>query len=452
MKRLFKKFIACTSVISMIATMGLSAFAQSEMDNMVFAGYDTTDPYNPNKIYNEVIDGNYTNKQVLVPITPTWSAEGFEGVYPYAGYSRMYLEGNKQDITCYNNLFPQWETRRRDYMWEIKSPYIIWERQQTKVNGKEWTWDFGNDKFSIPDSAVKTRTSRKAHVVDIFMTEYGFGSYNTNTALPLNSNETRMYSDFSVKAIDEWNSVVENKLTVANLSKRNSNTNRYEMTDEEIAKLIPVVYTKNITAKFNEKGNEGLTTKNVANEYLIHMNDGWDWDCDSFEIRYDAKIEWSKTYYEMDEPYKQYQYLIVNGIVLDGKDGKEKVLRYTGGKETPNVEWKFVFFQHAKDDNGNLLENIYEVVEQKYVDGVAAFDENGNPIYRVPTGEYGNTYFKLNGNKIEYWVVDGNGNKTLLAQVENWTGNLGGLIDAYISGSLYCGSGIIPAEQYKMLP
>lgn len=452
MKGLFKKFIACTAIISVVATMGISAFAQSEMDNMVFAGYDTTDPYNPNRIYNEVISGKYTNKQVLVPVSPTWSAEGYESVYPYAGYSRMYLDGKKQSITCYNNIFPQWETRRRDYMWEIKAPYVIWERQQTKVNGKEWKWDFGNEAFSIPDSAVKTKTNRNAYVVDIFMTEYGFGSYNTKTDALLNQDEKRMYSDFSVDAVNMWNNLVKNEFSIENLSKRNPETNLYEMTDAEIAALIPVVYTKNITAKFNEKGNAGLTTKNVAKEYLIHMNDGWQWDSDSFAIRNDAKISWTKTYYEMEEPYNQYQYMIVNGIVLDGNAGKDRVLRYTGGKETPNVNWKFAFFQKAKDDNGNLLENVYEVVEQKYVDGVAAFDKNGSPIYRVPTGEYGNTYFKFNGNTIEYWVVDDNGHKTLLKKIENWTGNLGGLIEAYVSGALYLNSGMISAEQYKMLP
>lgn len=451
MKRLFKKLVACIAVVSLVATLGVTALAQTEMDNMVFAGYDTTDPYNPNKIYNEVINGKYTNKQVLVPVTPSWSAEGYESVCPYAGYSRMYLEGNKQDITCYNNLFPQWETRRRDYMWEIKAPYVIWERQQTKVNGKNWTWDFGNDSFQIPDSALKTRTSRTAYVVNIDMKAYGFGKYDNDGSL-LTVDEQRMYSDFSVSAISLWNNAVENDLTPAKLSKRNPDTNQYEMSDADIAKLIPVVYSKYITAKFNQTGNDGLATKNVAAEYLIHMNDGWQWDFDSFGIRYDAEISWTAPAYEMAEPYNYYQFLIVNGIVMDGSNGKDRILRYTGGKASPAVTWKFAFFQNAKDSNGNLIENVYEVVERKYIDGVAAVDANNAPIYRVPTGEYGNTYFVLNGNMIEYWVVDKAGNKSLLNKIENWTGNLGGLIDSYTSGSILVSPGNIPAEQYKYLP
>ncbi len=451
MKRLFKRFVACVAIVSVAATMGITAFAQTEMDNMVFAGYDTTDPYNPSKIYNEVINGKYTNKQVLVPVTPTWSAEGYESVYPYAGYDRMYLDGKKQSITRYNNLFPQWETRRRDYMWEIKSPYVIWERQQTKINNKNWTWDFGNASFNIPDSALKTKTNRTAYVTDISMKEYGFGRYTKNGVL-LNTNEQRMYSDFSIVAVNNWNNLVSNQFTAANLSKRDPDTNKYVMSDGDITKLIPVVYSKYITAKFNKKGNAGLTTKSVASEYLLHMNDGWQWDNDSFEIRYDAEISWTAPSYEMAEPYNYYQFLVVNGVVMDGSNGKDRIFRYTGGKASPKITWKFAFFQNAKDSSGNILQNIYEVVERKYVDGVAAVDVNNNPIYRIPTGEYGNTYYVLNGNMIECWVKDKAGNKTLLNKVENWTGNLGGLIDSYISGSILCSPGTIGAQKYKSLP
>lgn len=450
MNRVFNKIVACVALASMVASMGVTAFAQTEMDNMKFAGYDLTDPYNPNKIYNEIINGKYTNKQVLVPVTPTWKAEGYEAVYPYAGYSRMYLDGEKQDVTCYNNLFPQWETRRQDYMWEVKYPHVIWERQQTKYLNKTWKWDFGNSVFNISDDSLKTRTSRKAHVLDISMKPYGFGIYNTKGNF-LNTDELRMYSDFSVKAPKIWTDLVQNTLTPEKLSARDSETNKYIITDAEIASLIPVVYSKYITAQFNTTGSNGRTTKNVAAEYLIHMNDGWEWDFDTFEIRNDATISWTAPSFEMAEPYNYYQYLIVNGVVLDGKNGKDRILRYTGGKASPSVTWKFAFFQNAIE-NGQIVPNVYEVVERKYVNGVAAVDANDNPIYRVPTGEYGNTYFKLNGNFVEYWVVDKAGNRTLLNKFENWSGNLGGLIDGYVSGSINVNPGEITPVQYKYLP
>ena len=48
-------------------------------------------------------------------------------------------------------------------------------------------------------------------------------------------------------------------------------------------------------------------------------------------------------------------------------------------------------------------------------------------------------------------VGHGTGNNLLLATVQNWTGSLGGLIDAYANGSFRY-TGLVPAEQYKMLP
>lgn len=449
MKGFFKRAVSVVLATAVTASMAVAVFAQKEMDNMVFAGYDLSDPYNPAKIYNEVIGGRYTNKQVLVPVTPEWRAEGYEAVYPYPGYSRMYLEGKKQNVTAYNNLFPQWETRRQDYMWEIVSPHTIWERQQTKVNNRTWTWDFGNPTFNIPDSALKTKTARQAYVVKVEYKDYGFGRYAADGEV-LNANEQRMYSDFRVNAVSEWNGLVNGLLSVANLSAKDAN-NRYVVTDAEIAKMIPVVSNKYVTAKFNKNSNDGLATKNVADEYLIHMNDGWAWDADSFKTEYDATVTWSKQYYEMAEPYNYYQYLIVNGVVMDGQNGKDRIYRYTGGKASPAITWKFAFFQNAKDAYGNIDPTVYEVVERKYVDGVPAVDAFNNPIYRVPTGEFGNTYFKLNGNWIEYWVADKAGNMTMLGKVENYTGNLGGLINAYVSGSFVCNANV-NAEQYKMLP
>lgn len=450
MNKFLKKAISFVTATAIIASIGSVAMAQSEMDNMVLAGYDITDPANPNRIYNEVIGGRYTNKQVLVPVTPTWKAEGYESVYPYAGYSRMYLDGNKQNITVYNNTFPQWEERRQDYMWELKAPYYIWERQQTKVNNRTWTWDFGNDSFGIPDSALKTKTNREAVVVKTEWKKYGFGKY-ANSGVVLTADEQRMYSDFSVQAISLWNGLINNELSVEKLSERDPGTNQYKITDAQIQSLIPVVYSKYITAKFSANSNKGLQTKNVAKEYLAHMNDGWGWDSDSFYISNDAKITWTAPAYEMAEPYYMYQYLVVNDVVLDGTNGKDRVLRYTGGKATPRVTWKFEFFQNMIGEDGKPVDGVYEVVEKKYVDGVAAVDRNGNPIYRVPTGEYGNTYFKVNGNTIEYWVVDKVGHKTLLATADNYAGSLGGLIDAYSNGSFKY-TGTVPAEAYKMLP
>lgn len=465
MKGLFKKTVAGAMSVAMLASLSTGAFAHSEMDNMVFAGYDLTDAENPNRIYNEVIGGKYTNKQVLVPVTPEWRIEGFESEYPHAGYSRMYLDGKAQDITHYNNLFPQWETRYKDYMWEIfcdeNGNHMIWQRQQTKLNNKTWAWDFGNAALGIPDSVVLSRTNRAAKVVSKTFKDYGFGRY-TKDGKVLSDDEVRMYADWGLSdVIGDWKQFVKNAeikdmdgngiITVdekmgSMLSQKDA-YGRYVITDAMISDIIGVVENQYITAKFDDKTNDGLTTKNVAAEYLAHMDEGWNWNYGTIRVAsHGPSISWTDpkaTFEEMD-PYYQYQYLIVNGVVMDGhyigkdEQGNEvyadKIMRYTGGKASPQITWKFAHFQEAVDVDGNAISGVYQVVERKYINGKAA---TVGEVYRIPTGKYGNTYFKLNGKKIELWVVDDNGNAALLRTYENTTGNLGGLIDAYTSGALY---------------
>ena len=464
MAKKFRKIVFGVLAISML--LSSMASAHTEMDNMVFAGYDTTNPYAPSKIYNEIIDGKYTNKQVLIPIEGFWKFAGYESAYPHAGYDVLYLEGNAQkNIVRYNSLFPQWETRRSDYEWELKRPHYVWERQQTKINNKKWEWDFGSDdprgnsKFDIPDSALKTKTIKTAVNVSYSMENYGFGAFNNQGAY-LSSSERDMYAKFFVgSAINQWNVLTAASgsvaaasarklsdselisainsgalytyplLSVARLSAVDSN-GRYLVSDDDIKASIPVVKSEYITAQLNKAGN-GKQTKNVAAEYLAHNAEWKDWDFDkSFKIDYDASISWTKPAFESAEPYNQYQYLIINGVVLNGENGKAKILRYTNGIASPKVEWKFAFFQEKKDEAG-----VYEVVEQKFLNGSPAHDVNGALVYRIPAGKFGKTYFVTTGSTVQYWVKDEEGHKTLLKETDKYAGNIGGYVEGYDTAS-----------------
>jgi len=448
MKRFLTKALFCAIAALMLASTAFAA--NGEMDNMVFVGYDvamyadidaTIDGVNdpvapdwhaPKKVYKEVINGKETGKIVTVAVPFDWQFEGYEAVYPYAGYYRLYVEGNKLNITDYvgdlhqneGTVFAQWQTKRVDYMWQMAYPYTVWERQQTLVNGTNWTWDFGNPEWAIVDTAVLKPTNKKATITDVTWDTYGFGKYN-NAGKLLKPEEIAMYDYFEVE-----NALVnlEAVLNVADLSARDAN-GKYVLSDAEIAAKIPVVFSKNITAKFNKEGTDGLTTKDIAVEWLAHSN--WaDWDngiakftcnlpacgchnqivksakvanpcgyatctCEnvlanattpdacSFYIDYTAaKIEWSPVYYELAAPYKQYQTLIVNGVALDGTADKEFVFRYTGGCATPVIEWKFAFYQAADG----------RYVEQRYVDGIPEVDAYGNGVYRISEPVHDNSY------------------------------------------------------------
>lgn len=447
MKRFLKKALVGTLAALMLASSVLAA--NGEMDNMVFVGYDVAmyddvavdgndysiapDWQNPQKVYTEVIDGKYTGKTVYVPVAADWQFEGFESVYPYAGYYRLYLEGNKQDITDYKGnadqnegyVFPLWQVNRSDYMWEMYAPYSIWERQQTLVNGTTWTWDFGNAAWNVPDSALMVKSEKKAVVTDVAWNAYGFAKYN-NAGVALTAAEQEMYKNFKVGSA--LKTFAELGLTTEALSAKDAKTNAYVLSDAEIAAKIPVVYSKTISAKFNKENNDGLESKNIAVEYL--KNPAWTWDnaaarfvcntchdhktvfvaketstCNyvlenateagnacSFYIDYTvANVEWSPVYFELAAPYKQYQYLIVNGVALNGANGTERVFRYTGGCASPKLEWRFAHYA-TSNEVCQRCGKLHNYVEQRYVDGVAEVDYYGNAVYRTAECKHEDSY------------------------------------------------------------
>ncbi len=192
MKRLFKKFVTLVLAAATL-TSSAAVFAQDEMTNMKFAGYDTSDMLNPNYIYNEMINGVYTGKQILVKVQDNemkWvtNENCYEAVYPYAGYSVMYLQNPETKawdgtyVTAYNNTNPQWQTRREDWIFEFNRPYTIVERQRTNTPWG-WQWDFGNPKFGIADILLRNRTSRNAVDVKNTWTNYGFAHNDVDGSL-----------------------------------------------------------------------------------------------------------------------------------------------------------------------------------------------------------------------------------------------------------------------------
>lgn len=431
--RITKKTVA----IALTAVMALSTICASAA--WVPAGYDIRDLDNIGKIYNEVINDNYTSNHKIEKLPEEsieWVAEGFELDYPHAGYERLYLEGNAQVVTRYNNLFPQWETKFADYFWELYGDHEIYQRQQSNIPDLGWTWDYG--KTADVDATLLVGTNRFADV-DVSWEVYGVGYFDLEGNLIEDEDIITMYEDFNVdqhelmpcddhydyladahycadpynfcKHVDpQTKNIVAGFFTPQNLSRLDKATGTFAVTDEEIAEVAPVILTKVLDGPALQ-GDDGH--KVLADEYLRFMPVGgrsWEWDADSLKFG-GAEISWTEPTYEIVEPYFMYQYLVINGLVFDGRNDLPRIWRYTGGKYTPDVEWKYAFVDKATTKYpfnvvDQYLQNPYyleaepakfpfAIVEQKYVDGKVAVDENGDPIYRLPTGEYGNYYIEV---------------------------------------------------------
>lgn len=433
MNGLFKKVIVGALAAMMLLSSAASVMANAEVRYTQFHHYDISDPAKPTKVLYEYYNGAFTGKIIEIAVTPVWIHTGFEEVYPYAGYSTLYLEGNKQNLTAYNNIPNQWKTQNQDYMWELKKPHYVWQRQQTLVNGTTWTWDFGNARFNIPDSMLLTPTTRKAVNVKYDWKYYGIGGYN-NKGVRLSTEEKFMYANLGFapvyrawevllgKEADIYDDVYEqyeNLLTTPVLSERVINArgeNVYKITDAQIAKLLGdlVVNSKFTTAQFNTTTTDGLATKDIAAEYLARTHvtaEGiawheWDptndWDADTLKLAreycvcdggadckciekdVEVTIDWTYPYYEISAPYAQYQYMVVNGIVMDGhcydyanKLYVDTIVRYTGGFASPVITYEFAWLEPVTE-NGVTT---YEVWEQRFVDGVPEVDKDGKFVY-----------------------------------------------------------------------
>lgn len=435
MKSLFKRVAVGALAAAMLLSTGLTAMARDEMTDMEFVSYHVeADATNKDfgvkvgEIYNEIRDGRLTGKQLVKVVDNSrleWKFEAYEDVYPYAGYDCLYIDDVKQDnITRYNGLTPQWASKRQDYSWDITRPYEIYERQMTKVNGTTWTWDFGNARFGIADAAVCKPSGRyvtpEVEYVTIGTAVFGLDGtmiFNTdpNTMeYKVKSEMIALYEQFGDDyALDAWKAALEGALSWDSLSARDE-LNNYVMTDADIQALVPVFKKKLVTAP-------GERTRDVLAAYLANPEyPVWDEAVadDTIEVFADAEISWTIPQFEVSEPYKEFQFLKINGVALDGtKDAngnvKPVVGRYTGGLANPTVEWKFFKYGDRVDFAGDMIDrNVYEVIEAKYLDGKLVLI-NGAPVLRVQTDVYGYGYYKAIAGGVEYRIAMADGTNDL---------------------------------------
>ncbi len=325
-----------------------------EGDNFITMYNILVERNNPSNIYtSSIID----NRLVMIKLDDETSfrVDGYEAVYPYASYSRMYIYGFPTKLVVYNNVPNNWLTRYADYTWELYNTpgigYRIIQRHQTDIPDKGWQWDFGNDRFYIADDALVRATDKGAHIVSEEMLPYGFAMYSVKNgvASKLTEEEKKMYAYFGVDeyfrqlgiekdepytTLEEyWDYIMKTKLTAENLSK--TKNGEYVVSLEDIRALIPVIRTKTITAKFSTDNNEGLSTVTPANVYIENTNAPYmKWNNaygETFEVTFDAEISRSTTQFggtAFGMP-ENFSYLIINGIEMNGVNGKDAILCYS---------------------------------------------------------------------------------------------------------------------------
>lgn len=354
---------------------------------------------------------------------------------------------------------------------DVYTGHRIWQRQMTKIPGYGWAWDFGKTPAEDARVYVPT-TRMADVVESYKITGFANLKLNGEKLFEITEdkqlldadiraqyNAINLYKDFDRYATIEevfpaydWENyvVTDGFFTVENLSALDF-YGEYVVSDLDIKeKLAPYTVATKWLDGPSYNGENGV--KDVASLYIedlsadIKANPMWKWEDGKVDWKWDTDtvangipvyeyervcdvcddvcsnckvveklvdfknitIDWTAPDYEYDEDYNYYQCLIVNGIVFDGTNDTPRIMRKTGGKATPKVEWKYISWKDLSDKCAELgiampaNVAITDVFEWKYVNGVAAF-EDGMPVLRIPTGEFAKCFVKVTGSHVELW-------------------------------------------------
>lgn len=397
-----------------------------------FSGYDTSDSAVANekfgKIYYEVDDnGIPTNNEKIDGYANKveWVHDFYEKAFPHAGINRLYIDDVKTSVFKDSGTIANWEKEFRAETWEVKYPYNVFERLWSKVNNTVWTPNFANPERGITNADVLKYLGKQADVTSEYLS-FGFDRFRI---IDKSIVESKEYFPGKELALRRWFGAkdqngnyiidVQDLLSrvgvatpkfpfesdyivggMASLSDKDEFGN-YIWDDASIAELITTYRSEFLTGPdYKKGGNRVVDSVTYFDEITDSTSPSYDpsaslaWFNPHLIMESDkpATIDWTAQVYEKAFPYNNYQFLIVNGVVLDGSMVAPsvflpRVFRYTGGQAAPKVEWKYSFAEAAPP---------HEIYCEKFLDGkatgiTASFEERagryGVVVYGQTKGE-----------------------------------------------------------------
>ncbi len=414
------KRTACLTLAA-VCLMSVNAFAA----DWRIKDYDTTNAMAGAKpvvpiVYQEFDVNGLPTGRVVSGVSA--QAEGLKGfadatlknswvsdVYPNNEYIGLYADGvytgkvfatgrDGKDLVEYKDV---------DFMWEAAAPHRIYSITKAKLfkDGKvQW---FGTEAKNYPVQY----TGRNAEVVAERIA-YGFAGYDVRQGgkvslvpeiIENNYKDERAYSALSGISKEEINpTVIPFELTGTSCDKANV----VNVTGRDI--FIPRTYDVKLTGpSFTAEGTEIKNGKTIIGSALkdpsiLAIPDVVGVCTELNGNIIGSEITWTVGGFEKAAPYKLYEYLTVDGVVMDGslfhvdkdhnKYYKPAIFRYTGA--TANLKFKTIV--NEVDANGEVI-----------LDRLVSYDGGEKYVSEgvfVRTGIYPNA---------EYEVRTGKGDKTL---------------------------------------
>lgn len=377
-----------------------------------------------------VVSGKQASLYGLKPYAEaSFSEPAFELAWPNREFIAVYADGVATGKFLYNGVSENLEYRCPNYMWELAKPHRIYRRTQAWINN-EWYTDTTYPVFYAGDVAT---------VQAEYKNYYGFGDWriedadgdgladgikywtpdivdgNPNLVQYMNTDDNIYYTTI----------IGEDKIAVDALD-AGAVTDLTWASDIQIKKTFSLVVSG---PQFNYDGTitpgnefacvysaadhkDSLTLHNFAVPELvrnIYSHDGSQALCN---------IEWVDAGFEMAVPYRYYQILKLDGVLLDGSTVKGEKLPYVyryiidadGNFATANLTstWDSELTGYQWNDIVGKYEFLVDIIETVSIPNgpVVAVNRTKN----VPSNVFGQLNYSegfVGGNKVITATLEG---------------------------------------------
>lgn len=383
MSKTMKKLIIGVSA----ALIGISSAVSASALEWRIKGYDTSrlekeahDTYRIGIVYEQYENNGYATLPTgivadastaaaygLKPYArATFSAPNFEKAWPNREYVTLYADGKDTGKVLYNGVKENLTYRKANFMWELADPHRIYRRTQALINNSWYT----DETYPVEYAGDV------AKVTSEYDNYYGFGYWHKHDKsihyMPDENYWSKGYAanlkayapniDENLYLADEQGNWTSNGIVIYNALKPGASTDltAYYIPAErikikktfslevagpmfnydgsvtpgkEFADVYPawLVAEEGVMLKDGKKvslDNPNKTLSDYAVPELVkhvYTYNGSTAVCDT---------KWVLGGFELDAPYRYYEYLEVDGVLLDGSNGIPKVYRYIG---TANV-------------------------------------------------------------------------------------------------------------------
>ena len=329
----------------------------------------------------------------------------YEALYPHPAVYE--ITDSKTGAVSYRTSlteFAPWQSQFMPYYWETRLPYRIFEKRFSHLPDIGWVEQEENPAFGVSYEDVY-RVSGDYEPVQKHYRLFGFGNFRIvgeNRVAPAQM----VYHTYpgGYRAID-WSQFSPEVLS------QKDNWGNYLVSDEAITKQIPLYDSAYLTGRNYAKG--GTMTIDVAKEVI----DGADPNLFDPSILQPSQREHTVSWQlcsEPTEPYRQYEVLRLDGILLVGRveNGVQlpHIYRYTGefGKVEPveqvyDSAQIYVFTYHwISEDPQNWGD--YTITQEEFRKDIRYLYENG--FYFATPGELYRLKGKYPAEKIALVTFD----------------------------------------------